>query len=82
MIQWPRLIREIKVYPHLGEYPPPNETVVNSWDDVQYLPWIMSMNLKRVFLTRDEKYIVGEKQSGHVRYVARLYPPNKRDQNV
>ena len=80
MIHWPRLIQEIKVTPDLGKTP--RETIADSWEDVEYLPWILSMKLKRVFLTRDEKYIVGEKQSGHIRFVARLYPPNKRDQNV
>ncbi len=73
MIEWPRLIQEIKVRPHLDETP--NETIADSWDDVQYLPWVLSMKLKRVFLSKDGKYVLGEKQSGHTRFVARLHPP-------
>lgn len=80
MTEWPRLVQEIKVRPHLGDTP--NETITDSWEDVQFLPWILSMKLKRVFLSKDDKYVLGEKQSGHTRFVARFFPPNIRDQNV
>ena len=65
--QWPRLIREIKVKPFLdGES---HKSLVNSWDDIERLSWIQSMNLKRTWASKDGKYILGEKQSGHNRLV-------------
>ena len=76
MISWPRLIQEIKVKPFLDEEP--NENVVESWDELLALPWIQQMDLKNLFIPEDSKYVIGTKQSGHKRFVARLWPPDKR----
>jgi len=73
--QWPRLVREVKVRPFLDQNS--NESLVDSWDEIERLPWILSMNLKRIWLSKDEKYIVGEKQSGHNRFVAWFFSAKK-----
>ena len=72
---YPLLIKEVVHRDRFGKSP--RSQIASNWAEIESIKWILALKLKRVYLSSDGKYILGENQTGHSRILARMYTVTK-----